>query len=108
MKRIMIACVAALIALGGSAILAQAGRNQESHELQLNQVPPAVQKVIQQESAKHPLESIAMDDDDGVKVYESKFRNGKQQIELKIAADGRVVSRELERNHREDREERDD
>ncbi len=108
MKRIMIACLAALIALGGSVVLAQAGRSQEPHELQLSQVPPVVQKAIKQESAKHPLVSLAMGDDDGAKVYEGKFRNGKQQIELKIAADGRVVSREMEQNHQEDREEMDD
>ena len=108
MKKVMIACLAALIALGGSAVLARAGSDQEAHNLRMSQVPPAVQKVIKQESAKHPLVSLTMGDDDGAKVYEGKFRGGLQQVELKIAADGRVVSRELEYNHREDREEKDD
>ena len=108
MKKIMIACLAALIALGGSAVLAQAGRSQEPHELQLSQVPPAVQKAIKQESAKHPLVSLAMGDDGGNKLYEGKFHNGSQQIEMKITADGRVVSREIEQNHQEDQEEMDD
>lgn len=108
MKKVMIAFLAALMALGGSAALAQAGNNQDAKGLQLSQVPPAVQKVIKQENAKHPLVSLAMGDDDGAKLYEGKFRNGNQQLEIKIAADGRVVSRELEQNHQEDREEKDD
>ncbi|MBU4276140.1 MAG: hypothetical protein KKC30_05295 [Proteobacteria bacterium] len=108
MKKGITACLMALMALGGSAVLVQAGNNPEAKTLQLSQVPPAVQKVIKQEAVKHPLVSLAMGDDGGAEVYEGKFRGRLQQIELKIAADGRVVSRELERNHREDREEMDD
>lgn len=74
----------------------------------MSQLPPKVQKVVKKETAKHPLESIAMGDDESAKVYEVKFRDGAQRIELKVAANGRVVSREVERNHREDREEKDD
>ena len=44
MKKVMIACLAALIALGGSAVLARAGSDQEAHNLRMSQVPPAVQK----------------------------------------------------------------
>ncbi len=108
MKRSVIICLVALFALAGSAVLARAGNDQEAKKLQVSQAPPAVQKVIKQESVKHPLVSLALGDDDDAKLYEGKFRDGNQRIELKIAADGRVVSREMEKNHQEDREEKDD
>jgi len=108
MKKILITFVTALMALGGLAVLAQAGDHQDAQRLQMNQLPPAVQKVIKQEAAKHPLKSITMGDDEDSRLYEGKFGNGSKQIELKIAANGQVVSREIERKHNEDREEKDD
>lgn len=108
MQKIIVASLAVLLALGGSAVMAQAREHQGSAKLQLSELPPAVQQVISQESAKHPLQSVALADDDNAKLYEGKFKDGKHQIELKIASDGQIVSREMERNHREDREENDD
>lgn len=108
MKRNLIIILAALAVVGGSTLLARAGERDQTTALKLSQVPPAVQKVIKREAAKHPLESISMDDDEDAKLYESKFRDKDGRIELKVAANGRVVSREMESNHREDREERDD
>ncbi len=107
MKKIVIACVTALMTLGGTAVLALASEHQDSTGLKMSDVPPAVQKVIEQEAARHPLKSLIRDDD-GAKLYESTFRDGKQQIELKIAANGTVVSREVERQHKEDQEGNDD
>ena len=107
MKRNLTVILAALMAVGGFVFSAQAGEHGQKG-LDLSQLPPAVQKVIKQETAKHPLESIAMGDDESAKVYEAKFRDGSQTIELKLADNGRLVSREVERSHREDREEQDD
>jgi hypothetical protein len=107
MKRNLIIMLVALMAVGGSVFTALAGEHGENG-LKLSQAPPAVQKLIKQEATKHPLESITMDDDGNSSVYEVKFRDGSQRIELKVAANGQVVSREQEQGHREDREERDD
>ena len=107
MKRNLILILAAMMAVSGFVFSAQAGEHGRER-LKLSQVPPAVQKVIKQETAQHPLESIAMGDDESAKAYEAKFRDGEQRIELKVADNGRVVSREVERNHREDREEKND
>ncbi len=108
MKRSLIVIFVALMAVGGSVFLARAEEHGQAKALKLSQVPPAVQKVIKQEAAKHPLDSISMGDDEDARVYEGKFRDGARMIELKVASNGRVVSRELEQNHREDREEPDD
>ena len=108
MEKILIICMAILMVIGGTSVLAQAREHEDVQRFQINQVPPAVQKVIEQEAAQHPLKSITMADEDGAKLYESTFKAGKQQVELKIAANGEVVSREIERNHKEDQEGKDD
>lgn len=107
MRKIIIPSLAALLVLGGGAALSMAKEHQDSPKLELGQLPPAVQEVIKQEAAKHPLRSITLDDDEA-KLYEGKFQDGERQIELKVAANGQIVSREMEREHREDREENDD
>ena len=107
MKRNLIVVLVALMAVGSSVFLAQAEEHAQ-RELKMSQIPPAVQKVVKQEAAKHPLVSIATGEDESTKTFEMKFRDGAQILELKVAASGRVVSRELERSHLEDREERND
>ena len=107
MKRNLIVILAAMMAVSGFAFSAQAGEHGQKG-LELSQLPSAVQKVLKQETTKHPLESITMGDDESAKVYEAKFLDGAQTIELKLADNGRLVSREVEQNHREDREEKDD
>ncbi len=108
MKRMISAYVLALLALAGLAVFAHAAPSRRVTNLKIGDVPPAVQKAIAQETARHSLQTIAMNDDDGAGLYEASFTDGQQQIELKIAANGQVVSREKERGHKEDQEETDD
>ena len=108
MKRMIPVYMLALSALAGLAVLAHAAPARHFSKLQLSDVPPAVRKAIEQEAASHPLDSITMEEEGGGRLYEGTFRDGQQQIELKMAGNGLVVSREVERRHQEDQEENDD
>ena len=108
MKRNMIVGLAALMVWAGLTALAMAAAHGEGTRVDLPQVPPAARQVLEKEAAQHPLESITLQNHHGAQCYEGKFKDGDQRVELKVAADGRVLERETEKAHQEDQEERGD
>ena len=85
--------VIATIALAG---LASA---QEEVEVSLDQVPKAVQETILREAAGGKITEIEQETKDGKTMYEAEYKRDGREIEIKIAPDGRLLGRKIEKEN---------
>jgi uncharacterized membrane protein YkoI len=65
-------------------------------KLTLDQVPPAVKAAILAEAGDNPIKEIEAETKNGKTVYEAEWVSGGKEIELKVAADGTILKKEVE------------
>jgi len=65
-------------------------------KLTLDQVPPAVKAAILAEAGNNPIKEIEAETKDGKTVYEAEWIADGKEIELKVAADGKILKKEVE------------
>ena len=95
-------CVASLLALPSCAALSKEHEHEdeeEGHEVKvkIDQLPAAVRKTIEEQTAGGKIEDIAKVTDDGKTFYETdvKMADGKE-YEVQVAEDGKVISKKQE------------
>jgi len=65
-------------------------------EVTIDQVPDAARKTILKEAAGNKIEEIEEETKNGVTTYEAEWHEGDKEIEIKVAADGKLLDREVE------------
>lgn len=76
----------------------EADDEQEEQEeiVSLDAVPAAVKATIENEAAGAEIKEVEMETEDGVTVYEAEVIIDGQEIDIKVAADGKLVGKEVE------------
>ena len=92
-KRTMLLSLISLCLIGVLTLVAWA----EEEEVTLDQVPAAVKATILKESAGGKITEIERETKNGQTLYEAEFLLDGQKIEIKIAPDGSLLGREIER-----------
>jgi len=65
-------------------------------EVTIDQVPDAVRETILREAAGNTIEEIEEETENGVVTYEAEWHEDGKEIEIKVAADGTLLEREVE------------
>ena len=94
-RRAMLLPLTGLGVIGMVTLVAWAGGEHEE-EVTLEQVPAAVKATILKESAGGKITEIERERKNGTTVYEAEFLLDGKEIEIKIAADGALLGREVE------------
>ena len=77
-------------------VLAGANKISKSEELSLDAVPEAVKATILKEANGAEVKEVEKEIEDGVIVYEADFVADGQEVEVKVAADGKLLSSQVE------------
>lgn len=87
-----------IIALGFAAMLTLVARAapEGEEEVTLDQVPAAVKATILKEAAGGKITEIERETKKGKTIYEAEFILDGDEIEIKVAPDGTLLSREVE------------
>lgn len=88
--------LAGLVLAGGTLLGACASTEHAEQTLTLSQVPGPVRATIEREGAGGKIEANEYEVKDGKSVYITDIAVGGQTYEIEIAADGSIVSKELE------------
>lgn len=102
-RRLLGAIVVAVVATVALLAWAAEGGPKEQ-KVTLDQVPPAVKATILQESQGGKVEDIAREAEDGKTIYEADVIKDGKEIELRVAEDGKLITRKLEGEAKEEGE----
>ena len=75
-------------------------------EIAIDQVPAAVKATIEKEAGAAKIEEITEVTKGADKFYEAKWEAGGKEIELKVAADGKVIDKKTEEAEKGNNEEK--
>jgi len=77
---------------------------EDEHEkkVTIDQVPEAVRATILKEAGKNKIEEIEEETKNGVTVYEAEWHEGGKEVEIKVAADGKLLKKEIEDDDEDD------
>jgi hypothetical protein len=88
----------------------QEGEHQDGDEnevkVTLDQVPPAVKDAILNEAGSNPIKEIEAETKGGKTVYEAEWVVAGQEIEIKVAADGTILKRKVEKEDDDEKDEK--
>ncbi len=94
MNRRIIAAIAVIIGLGTIGALVYAGmdKDENKQKVAMTDLPPAVQKTIQDNLAGGTVTETMKETKDGKTNYEAQVqKSGGEKIEIKIAEDGKLI-----------------
>ncbi|MBE3133791.1 MAG: hypothetical protein IMZ55_09970 [Acidobacteria bacterium] len=108
----MAACllVAAVIGLGALSAPAWAGccgGKETEKKVTIDQVPAAVKDTIVKEAGGNTITEIEEETKDGVTTYEAEWKADGKEIEIKVAADGKLLKKEVETDDGDDEDDDD-
>jgi len=95
MNRRIIAAIAVIIGLGTIGALVYAGmdRDENKQKVAMTDLPPAVQKTIQDNLAGGTVTETAKETKDGKTFYEAQVqKSGGEKVEIKVAEDGKLIN----------------
>ena len=82
--------------------------NEDEEEFSIDQVPAPVRATILKEAEGGTIEEIDVEDEDGQKVYEADAIINGQEVEIRVAEDGKLLSKQVEDEDDEDQDEDDE
>jgi uncharacterized membrane protein YkoI len=94
MNRRIIAAIAVIIGLGAIGALVYAGmdRDENKQKVAMTDLPPAVQKTIQDNLAGGTVTETMKETKDGKTYYEAQVqKSAGEKIEIKVAEDGKLI-----------------
>jgi len=94
MNRRIIAAIAVIIGLGAFGALVYGGMDKEENKqkVAMTDLPPAVQKTIQDNLAGGTVTETTKETKDGKTYYEAQVqKSGGEKVEIKVAEDGTLV-----------------
>lgn len=93
----IVSLVVGLGVVGGVAFATWAGNAQEE-EVTLDQVPAAVKATILSEAAGAEIREIERETKGGKTIYEAEFLVNGAEVEIRVAQDGTLLGRKVERD----------
>jgi len=99
MKKLACLLIIAVLGIGSVAIWAWAdGCKGEKTEkkVTIDQVPELPRKTILKEAGSNKITEIEEETKDGVITYEAEWKVDGKEIEIKVAADGKLLKKEIE------------
>jgi uncharacterized membrane protein YkoI len=93
-KRIIVA-IALIIGLGsiGALVYGGADKDENKQKVAMADLPPAVQKTIQDNLGGGTITETAKESKDGKTYYEAEVkRSGGEKVEIKVAEDGKLIN----------------
>jgi uncharacterized membrane protein YkoI len=75
---------------------------EHEEDLTMDQVPAAVKATIQAEAKGATIKEIERETENGQTVYEAEWVEGGQEVEIKIAPDGKLLKRKVEQEDEDD------
>jgi uncharacterized membrane protein YkoI len=103
-RRIMWA-IAIIIGLGAIGALVYGGMDREENKqkVAMTDLPPAVQKTIQDNLAGGTVSEITKETKDGKTYYEAQVqKSGGEKVEIKVAEDGSIIGGGKEKEEDDD------
>ena len=94
MNRRIIAAIAVIIGLGAIGALVYGGMNKEENKQKvvMTDLPPAVQKTIQDNLAGGTVTETKKETKDGETYYEAQVqKSGGEKVEIKVAENGSLI-----------------
>jgi uncharacterized membrane protein YkoI len=84
-----------MIAVSAGSVAAgeKAGKEEK---VSLGEVPEAARNTILHEAAGHKVREIEKETGNGRTVYEAEWKVGGKEVEVKVAADGKLLEREMD------------
>jgi len=70
--------------------------DEQEREVTIDEVPEAVRDTILKEAGDNKIEEIEEETENGVVTYEAEWHEDGKEIEIKVAADGTLLKREVE------------
>ena len=95
MNRRIIAAIAVIIGLGTIGALVYAGmdKDENNQKVAMTDLPPAVQKTIQDNLAGGTVTEAKKETKDGKTFYEAEVqKSGGEKVEIKVAEDGKLIN----------------
>jgi uncharacterized membrane protein YkoI len=95
MNRRIIAAITVIIGLGTIGALVYAGMDTDENKqkVAMTDLPPAVQKTIQDNLAGGTVTETAKETKDGKTFYEAQVqKSGGEKVEIKVAEDGKLIN----------------
>jgi uncharacterized membrane protein YkoI len=95
MKRRIIAAIAVVIGLGTIGALVYAGieKDENKQKVAMTDLPPAVQKTIQDNLGGGTVIETAKEAKGGKTYYEAQVqKSGGEKVEIKVAEDGKLIN----------------
>lgn len=93
-KRIIVA-IAVIIGLGSIGVLVYGGtdKDENKQKVAMTDLPPAVQKTIQDNLGGGTVTETAKETKDGKTYYEAEVKKaGGEKVEIKVAEDGKLIN----------------
>jgi uncharacterized membrane protein YkoI len=72
------------------------GRETKEEDVSLDQVPAAVKATILKEAGGATITELERETEDGRVIYEAEFEVDGKEIEINVAEDGKLISREVD------------
>jgi hypothetical protein len=94
MKRGIIAAIAVIIGLGaiGALVYGSMEKEENKQKVAMTDLPPAVQKTIQDNLAGGTVAETTKETKDGKTYYEAQVqKSGGQKVEIKVAENGSLI-----------------
>ena len=85
---------------------AEMAKEADEVKVKLEDCPKAVQETLKKEIGDGKIEDIAMEKEDGKVIYEADAEIGGKDYEIKVSADGRLISKKLEEEKGEHKDEK--
>jgi uncharacterized membrane protein YkoI len=95
MNKRTIAAIAIIIGLGSIGALVHGGtdKDEQKQKIAITDLPPAVQKTIQDNLAGGRITETEKETKDGKTYYEAEVqRSGGEKVEIKVAEDGKLIN----------------
>ena len=69
---------------------------EQEREVTIDEVPAAVRETILREAGDNKIEEIEEETENGVVTYEAEWHEGGKEVEIKVAADGTLLKKEID------------
>jgi len=83
-------------------------QGERERDVTIDEVPEAVRATILQEAGDNEIEEIEEETKNGVTTYEAEWHEGGVEVEIKVAADGTLLKKEIEDDDDDDNGDDDD
>jgi len=92
----------AVVLLGSLAL--GCSHNKAEEKMTLDEVPPAVRSTMMQEAGGAKIGTIDKEEKNGKTIYETDVMSGGQTWEIKVDADGKLLSKKVEKDEKGEKE----